>query len=1337
MHRVVPELIVENYKAGRLNGEFPAVGMFLDLSGFSSMTDTLMQHGQHGAEVLASLMHGVFDPLVESIFEYGGKIVSFAGDGIMALYPVRADERMSALRSLTSAWIIQKRMLENSERQTIYGKFDFSIKIGLTLGAVSWRILRAQDGGQATYYFRGSAVDDSAKAEHQASAGEIILTENINELLKDSVRTRPLGSFHRFGRFRVEVPDPSADVFPPIDVETSRIFMPEEVIVHDVRGEFRQVVNLFMRFPDLPDEKLEKFAGVIFGLRKKYGGLLTRVDFGDKGCNMLMLWGAPVAHENDIGRALNFVLELQASADFPLTAGVTYYIAHAGYLGSVMCEDYTCYGWGVNLASRFMMGAPDGQVWVDERIARRVSMRFATEYVGSQSFKGFVAEQKVYVLKNRTDESETVYQGEMVGREKELKILKEFAEPLWQGKFAGMLLVTGDAGIGKGRLVHEFRLSEVFELKKALWAVCQSDQILRQSFNPLRRWLLRYFEFSADHLPDQRREIFDAKLNALLQSMEDTDLKQEIERTRSFLGALVDIYWQDSLYAQLDAEGRYNNTFLALIALFKAECLRQPVVLFLEDIQFTDEDTKSFLPRLRRSILAANESYPIAVIVTSRLRETSLTEDTITAQVNLQGLSWKAIKSLTENIVGGTVSPALLKLVAERSEGNPYFIEQIIHYLQEEGGIEISKEGWNITRKPRDTILPGDIRAVLVARLDQVAREIRETIQTASVLGREFDAHVLVQMLQSDEGIMQHIDEAEKAAVWVKLTEMRYLFSHGLLRDAAYTMQMRARRHELHTLAVAAYETLFAEDMRKHFAELAYHADHAGLREKARRYYTLAGQEASHLYQNSLAVDYFTNALAFTPFDDLAAQFDLFVERVEIFSRMGDRSSQLLDLDSLEKLAKQLNDDSRIATVLMHYAGYHYFVGNYPEAIECAKQAEMYSASLGDTELVLYTQVVWSIALFRLGRLDEAMSIAQKTLERDRRAGNRKETSRILSAMGWIALDQNQPTAAREYLSESLEIAREVKDPGLEARALNQLAMLEGSVNGNYALALEYYQVCYQLSREVGDRFMEVGALANMGFAAGMQGDFDSARSYHMQALGLSREIGDVNQQIITLVNLSAVTSIQNDAVTALEQAQRAKGLAVTISERSGEAWAELYSGHAYLMLNDLGNAQTAYRRSIEIRNELGQPTLAMEPIAGMVMSYLQVNDLEKASQEAEKILGFLESGAALDGTDEPLRIYYACYLLLNEKQDPRSSQILQTARNMLDAQVSNLKMKKCVNATSKIFPGGVPYTTRLKLPKLGRSTRRGIAVCHFKRVIDDLARIIIGIAVTIEDHQS
>jgi len=667
-------------------------------------------------------------------------------------------------------------------------------------------------------------------------------------------------------------------------------------------------------------------------------------------------------------------------------------------------------------------------------------------------------------------------------------------------------------------------------------------------------------------------------------------------------------------------------------------------------------------------------SYPIAIIVTSRLGDVSLASDMIQARIDLHGLSKEEMASLAEYILGGVVSPELNRVIVEKSEGNPYFVEQIIRYFQEEGVLEMSREGWSPIGKPRETILPGDIRAVLIARLDQLTREVRETIQTAAVLGREFEVRVLSQMLRNQDWVWEHIAEAEKAAVWVKLTEIRYLFSHGLLRDAAYTMQMRARRQELHTLAMDALETLYADNLNGRYAELAYHAEAANIAQKARTYYTLAGKEAAGLFQNSQAVDYFSRALLFTSATEIVTRYDLVFERVALFSLMGKRDLQIRDIEFLSKWADQLNDSDRIAKALMLRSAYHYFVGNYQDAIDCAKRAEGYPVSFGDTELVLYTRLVWSISLFRLGHLGEAMAHAKKSLERARHAGSKKETSRILSSMGWIALEQNQPTVAQEYLLEALAIAREVKQPGLESRALNQLAILEGSVNGNYALASEYYGICYELYRKVGDRYMESNALANLGFAAGMQGNFETARSCYEQSLAISREIGDLNQEVFILVNLSAVTGIQNEADAALIHAQRAGELARKISERSGEAWAELYTGHAHLLLNDIHSARDAYRKSIVIRDELGQTSLSMEPLAGLVESYLHENDLDSALQMAEKILSSLESGSNLDGTDEPLRVYHACYLALEKKRDPRSRQVLQVAMATLESQVSNFK---------------------------------------------------------------
>ena len=1274
MHRVVPELILENYRLGRYHGEFHAVALFLDLSGFSAMTDTLMQRGQHGAEVLAGLMHTVFDPLVDGIFAYGGKIVSFAGDGIMALFQIESDERSTALTALAAAWEIQQKLGQNPEYETVYGKFRFSVKIGLAAGSVTWGILRSDDQKQATYYFRGTPVDVSAEAEHHASAGEIVITEELNELLRNLVDTQPFGAFHKFRGFRIEVPVAVPIVFQPVDLEVARTFIPEKIIVQDVRGEFRQIVNLFMRFPDLPNEELIEFFHIVFELHQKFGGLLNRLDFGDKGCNLLMLWGAPVAYENDIGLALNFILELQARVHFPITAGITYYIAHAGYLGSAMCEDYTCYGWGVNLASRFMMSASPGQIWMDDRIARRVSTRFEIEYVGEYRFKGFSAQQRVHLLKGQRREVESTYLSELIGREKELILLETFVEPLWQGNFAGSLLVVGEAGIGKGRLIHEFRTSALFAEHKAAWAICQSDQIVRQSFNPFRNWLFRYFGISSASNVDDRKQIFESNLQQLMTALHDQALAQELDRLYPALGALVDLHWIDSAYEQMDAEGRYNNMVLALIALIKAESLRQPLILFIEDIQFGDEDTLSFLARLKRTLLASQGSFPVAIIASSRSYGNNPALDGLfDADIELKGLSLDALARLIEIQLGGVPAVGLVKMVMGRSEGNPYFVEQIIRYLQEENLIEMSSRGWNHVKQTRDVFVPSDLRVLLVARLDQLTQEVKDVVQTASVLGREFMISVLTEMTSEADNIEQLVADAEQSEIWTPQDESRYVFTHGLLRDAAYTMQMRARRQELHRLAVLALEKIYAEELNSHYPELAYHAERANLPQQAQDYFSLAGKASAEVYSNSQAIDYFTRALAYAPDEDLSSRFDLLAERAVLFHRVGDRASQLRDIDSLEKLAKALNDHSRMAKAELFKAQYCFSTGDYLALIEHARRVTDLNIPM-NVEMALDTYSIWSLGLLRLGKLELAMEIAQDGLDLAQASRNPPKQGSIINSMGLIALEKSDPALGRGYFELALSIAREINDQRLEAQCLNNLGNSAGFVQGDYSSAMRYYEQANVIFRQRGDRSSEGMTLNNLGWAAGMLGDFVSARAYNERALLIAREVGNRYQETYTRINLSAVTALDGDPKASLEYAQGALDLAIQAGERSGEAWARMYMGHAQLMLGDPESAKENFSWSVAIRNELDQPSLAIEPLAGLIDVALAADDFGSAFRVAEKILAHFEAGGTLEGTEEPLRIHFSCFMALKKNKDPRADAILKSASEFLAEHLAKIQ---------------------------------------------------------------
>ncbi len=1276
MHRIVPELIVRNFRAGCYSGSFPAVGMFLDLSGFSATTDALIQHGQQGAEVLAGLMHNVFDPVITSIFEHKGMVTGFAGDSIMALYPIEEDDAQTAAGyALATAWNIQKNLAANLIQETSYGTFSFSVKIGLTYGMVSWGILQSRDNKHAVYYFRGPAVDDSAEAEHHAGRGEIALTENLHQVLRGDVFVEPYDSYYRVIGVRRQLPDIAAVDLPPVDVETVRFFVPEDVVTQDLRGEFRQVVNLFMRFPELPDDKLRSFMHVILDLQEQYGGLLNRLNFGDKGCTVLMLWGVPVAYENSISRALNFVLDLQAASDFPISAGVTFYMAHAGYLGSAMSEDYTCYGWGVNLAARFMMNAPTGQIWIDERIAHRIAKQFNLESVGVQNFKGFAEPQKVYVLKEKLPNPAIAYQGEIVGRQDDLERLARFVEPLWKHQYAGVLAVRGEAGVGKGRLVYEFRSSDVFREHQANWAVCRNDQIVRGPFNPFRHWLSNYFGLTSRAPGVSAMDQFDSVFERLVLDLSAHELGSDLSRFRSVLGALVDLHWADSFYERLDAEGRYNNILLALITLVKAESLRQPLILYIDDAHNLDPESLLFVKRLKQVLSVDEDSCPIGIILTARKQEMESLFDKEFADlsIDLEGLPLEMVSKLAEFTLGHKASPDLTGLLMSLSEGNPLFIEQILGYMQEESLLETSESGWTIGGWSDQSALPADVHTLLVARLDLLRRDVSDVVQTASVLGREFDVRLLSEMVDDKESILEKVAEAERAGIWSILGSSRGFFIHNLLRDVAYTMQLSSRRQYLHALAVKAIETLFADSLHERYGELAYHSENAGLKEKAHHYLLLAGRASADNYQNTQAVNYFTRALALVPGKNLEAQFNLRCERVKLYDRLGDRISQKKELDLLQELLSQLNNQRCMGAVGLMRAEFFYTTGEFQSAVNWVDRTLAASLAIGEDKVVLGLYNVWLQALLRFGQANEAMQRAHEGLRLARDAGLRLDEGKILNTTGLIALEKGEPDVAGEYFENALAIAREMKDRSLELRVLNNLANLAGVNQGDFSTAREYYLKALGMTRDQGDRYREGMALSNLGWVEGVLGELDAAQGHLEESLMLAREVGNRYNEAYTLINLSSVAEIRGESSESLEYARKANELTRSIGERSGEAWSLFYAGYALLSLGNYEEAKKAFLDSMGIRGKLDQSNLALESSAGLIGVALAVGDLSAAAREAERIVLFLNEGGILEGTDEPLRVYSYCYEALKKVEDPRAGKILEEAGRLLEARTSQL----------------------------------------------------------------
>jgi tetratricopeptide (TPR) repeat protein len=400
----------------------------------------------------------------------------------------------------------------------------------------------------------------------------------------------------------------------------------------------------------------------------------------------------------------------------------------------------------------------------------------------------------------------------------------------------------------------------------------------------------------------------------------------------------------------------------------------------------------------------------------------------------------------------------------------------------------------------------------------------------------------------------------------------------------------------------------------------------------------------------------------------------MLLDRAMIYSRLGNRSAQLVDLDSLESASEKLDDVRTRARTCLLRADYFFTTSEFPQAIESAQRGMELAESIKDVEVALDAYRLVPLSLWRQGKLDDAMQFARAGLGIVQSMSKKLDEGNILNTMGLIALEKKESSVAEEYFEKSLTLAREIPDHTLETKALNNLGNFEGFIRGDYALARTYYEQSSAIIHERGDRALEGIAQVNLGWVAGMQGDFVAARAFHSNALSIAREVGNRYQEMYTLINLGAVTSVQKEADLSLGFAEQARTLSIKIRDRAGEAWSHFYIGHAYLLKNEISLAREAFSASVGIREELSQTNLLMEAQAGLVEAALQSGELSIAGQRADIILAHLSNHGTLDGTEEPLRIYLAVYQTLKRLKDPRARSILQNAKQILDAQVALLK---------------------------------------------------------------
>jgi predicted ATPase/class 3 adenylate cyclase len=1287
-----------------------------DISGFTPLTEALAQSlgPQRGAEALTFQLNQLFGALIAEVHRYGGSVICFSGDAITCWF-----DGDSGLRGTACALAMQQALRQLAG----------VVPLAITMAVVAGRVRRFLVGApeiQRIDVLAGRTLDALTLIAQQAEPGDVVIDALIARRLaacavvSDWRAADPAGRPVAVVTGLVEpvapAPWPALPLAGPSE-DHARTWLLSPVYERLRRNpgqflaELRPAVALFLSFSGI-DYDADDDAGVLLddyirrvqALVARYAGSLLQVTIGDKGSYLYIAFGAPIAHDDDAARAIAAALDLRSpppNMGFirDIRIGIACGQMYTGAYGSPERQTYGVLGDKANLAARLMTHAGAGEILCDDEVYRRAQHRWLFEALPSIRVKGKAALIRVYrptgqPASSNRQPAQAGDQHRLVGRAAEVARLEGILDALTAGE-QRILFIEGEAGIGKSRLVAE--LARLMR-ERGQTGLRGAGQSIEQQ-TPYRAWhdiFSSYFDLDEIADPAERR----TRVRSLVEEL----VPKQMQRL-PLLNDLLNLDFPETpLTAALDPALRQESLVMFLIALLDAWARERPLILVLEDAHWLDSLSWSLAVQLARVLFAAPGALLLVLVHRPFDEQDAAAQQSAALRaitgaacetLALTALSQDQTVALVTERLGlpeGDLPAAVAALVRQRAGGNPFFAEELVLTLRDQGLITIVIEPGAPTVPPVARCIVGDgidaagqtlpdtLQGLILARIDRLPPEKQLVLKVAAVIGRAFAYTPLFYTLNHYTTMVEHILKAHLADLTrhdlIVLESMEpdlsYIFKHVIMQEVPYQTLLFAQRKQLHRIVASWYETTFssgtglgsqphAGPLGRYYPLLVHHYRYAEDAERERGYARLAGEQAAAQYANAEAVFYFSRALELTPEADVAARYDLLLAREKVYDLQGNRERQRQDLDALEALA--LADDRRRAEVVLRRAAYTDAIGDYTAAQVAAQQSVALAQATGAVELQAAGQRWWGVALWRQGaaaartQLERALAFAQAY-------GLRDAEARSLGMLGNVAWSQGDYAAARASYEQALPLYPEIGDRRGESTMLNNIGIAADAMS-DYAGARASYEQALHLSREIGFRRGESFALSSLGSLADALGDYAAARTSYEQCLQLYRAIGDRPGESEVLQYLGLLWHHLGDDMAARNYSEQALLIAQEVGARDQQARALIPLGGALLGLRRPAAAAAAYQQALRLRRELGQHNLAMEALAGLARVALVGDELAQAGAHVAEILGYLATNT-LDGTDEPFRVHMTCYEVLHASHDPRAEMLLRTIHALL-----------------------------------------------------------------------
>jgi len=1120
-----------------------SVLLYTDISGFTPLTDALTAAGKEGIEGVTEILNDHFGRLSRILSDYNGILLKLGGDSLLA----RFDGLDAVDRATDAAWQMLDWFKGHPEVKTRRGKFDLSMKAIVGGGSYFEAILGDEE--KSDWFPLGEPIEELAIAEKSLDPGEFIIKKGLREEM-----------FHD-------------EVYPVINdsereklAGLTRAFLPAGKsgrLSLSSGGEYRVVASIFLNIQGYdaanPNfQALNDFYTSLGKLLSSYHGTINKVDIAPRGSRFLMLFGAPLSHEQDRANAAGFFCDLKdLKTPLKLKAGLAYGACFAGFIGGHQ-KEYTVIGQRVNAAAKITTASESGEFVITQEAAQKLSDLYEIEEMPEVEVGGITYPRFRLGKARKSAGPELV---EWITHESELRRAVELARG--ESKVVG---IAGDHGMGKSRFLH--RLAQRLAPTHEVLEVSLDER--GAPYQAFRRILMSQASIKEDDSADAKhKKLKDHLRDVATRAGENLEGDELLRRFAFIAGMLFGLEQAQQQIITYSPELRVEN----LMDAFRSYVLRRgavrPLALLVDDPARGEVGSLKMLAFAARTIPRLRPQGITFFFTYNPEYEETFCEGFEIAQGNLdriklEPLSASDSRELAEKILGAGADDAVHQFLYERSLGNPSVLEQWAGYLLDKNLIAEMDDKWVMGEGVDAAEIPDDLYSLVFSRLDRLPEEVRQALRLGAVYGMHFPSTIIAHaMKKGDVGKLMSHATASGLIYSIQAGETEYVFRQTLVRDVCYDSILRGDRERLHREVARAVETLYAESLDRYFAMLAHHSTESGDWEQAFNYSLRSARENRRLFRNEAAQEDYSRAIRIWEehFGEGLSEelFCAHFGRAEVLEYQGRFEEAAKDYVTARNLAIRKGLAEREVNALNKLAHASRAISDFEHLFEYAEEA------LRRSETLSYNQGK-AVALLERG------------------AGQAQ---------------QGNPEKAEADFKAALDLSQESGDAEDINRSLNNLATLNRAM-GRPNQSLNYYERAIAVAEKSENKLLLTNNLLNIARLLLQMGQGDKAQSYLERALNTALEIGHRQTIIHCTIEIAGLEMMRGDFAAARSKIEEAESRAEELQNPELSAEVQMRLGHLYFYGGRLEEALEPYGRALQLRKMAGAPDPLAEAHASL-----------------------------------------------------------------------------------------------------------------------------------------